>query len=180
MKLTRTRPSAGPTRLPFAATSLMAGLLLAGIAGTALAAPQITAADGTSVKKAIAAQKGKVVVVNLWATWCGPCVDEFPDLVKLHNNYKAKGASFISVSVDEPEDKSKVVKFIADQKATFPVYTRSKQEVESFIKPLDGAWSGAVPTTYIYDKSGKLVGKPIVGSRSYAEFAKLVDAALKR
>lgn len=144
-------------------------------ASPAHTASQIQAVDGAGLKKAVAAQKGKVTVVNLWATWCGPCVDEFPDLVKLHNAYKERGLEFLSVSVDEPEDRGKVVAFINQQKASFPVYMRRGGSVESYINPLDKKWPGAVPVTYIFNKQGKLAGKPIVGSRTYAQF----EAAIK-
>src|SRR5262245_19221769 len=55
------------------------------------AAAVVKAVDGKALKKAVAAHKGEVVVLNLWATWCGPCVEEFPDLVKLYDQYKGKG-----------------------------------------------------------------------------------------
>ena len=101
--------------------SVLGAVLAAGAALTllpsrpALTAADVKPADGAALKKIVAAQKGKVTIVNLWATWCGPCVEEFPDLVKLHNAYKAKGLSFISVTIDEPEDKGKVVSFINQQ-----------------------------------------------------------------
>lgn len=138
-------------------------------------AATVQAVDGAGLKKALAARKGKVTVVNLWATWCGPCVDEFPDLVKLHNNYKGRGLQFLSVSVDEPEDKGKVVSFINQQKASFPVYIRRSGSAESYVKAIDKNPSGAVPVTYIFNKQGKLVGQPLVGSRPYAQF----EAAIK-
>lgn len=156
--------------------------LFAAAAGMALlpARPALTAAnvnvsDGPGLKRTVAAQKGKVTVVNLWATWCGPCVAEFPDLVQLHNKYRGKGLSFISVSIDDPEAKGQVVSFINKQKAAFPVYIRRTGDPEAFIRPLDKAWPGAVPVTYIFNKQGKLVGKPLVGSRSLAQF----EAAIK-
>jgi thiol-disulfide isomerase/thioredoxin len=139
----------------------------------------VSATDGRSLKKAIEAHKGKVVVVNLWATWCAPCVDEFPDLVKLHVDYREKGLVVIAVSVDEPEDMSKVVSFISGQKAEFPVYVRAKGSVDAFINPLDRGWSGIVPTTYVFDKNGKRVGKPIAGKRTYEQFQTAVEPLLK-
>lgn len=141
----------------------------------ALTAANVKATDGATLKKAVAAQKGKVTVVNLWATWCGPCVQEFPDLVKLHNKYKAKGLSFISVTIDDPEAKAQVVSFINKQNASFPVYMRRTGEVEPFIFPLDRNWTGAVPTTYIFNKQGKLAVKPMLGARSFAQ----LEAAIK-
>src|SRR5687768_14180878 len=75
-------------------------------------AGNVQAVDGKALKRAIEEQKGKVVVVNYWATWCAPCVEEFPDLVKLQNSYRDKGLVVIGVSMDEPDDKGKVVAFV--------------------------------------------------------------------
>jgi thiol-disulfide isomerase/thioredoxin len=139
----------------------------------------VSATDGRSLKKAIEAHKGKLVVVNLWATWCAPCVEEFPDLVKLQASYREKGLTVIAVSLDEPEDKGKVVSFIESQKADFPVYVRAKGSVDDFVNPLDRGWAGVVPTTYIFDKNGKRVGKAITGKRSYEQFQAAVEPLLK-
>lgn len=155
----------------------VAGLSLAQAAGAA--APAVEALDGAALKKAIASHRGKVVVVNLWATWCGPCVAEFPDLVKLHNTYQKQGLVLIAASVDEPEDKQAVVDFAKKHKTAFPIYLRKAGSTEKFIQPLDPKWEGAVPTTYIFGRDGKLVGKPIVGQHSYADFAAAVSPHLK-
>jgi thiol-disulfide isomerase/thioredoxin len=61
------------------------------------------------LRKRLAQQRGKVVLLNFWATWCGPCVKEFPDIVKLYNNYRKKGLTVIAVSVDDPETADEVV-----------------------------------------------------------------------
>jgi thiol-disulfide isomerase/thioredoxin len=135
--------------------------------------------DRAGLKKALAAQKGKVVLVNLWATWCAPCVEEFPDLVKLDEKLRSKGLVVIGVSLDEPRDGDKVVEFITKQKAAFPVYLRKGGDSDSFVEPVDKSWTGAVPTTFIFDRSGKRVGKPLIGGRSYAAFAAAVEPLLK-
>jgi len=167
-------------------TSRKIGLTLLLAVGAALVAPAnparsgaaVKSVDGAGVKKALAALKGKVVVVNLWATWCGPCVAEFPDMVKLHNTYKARGLEVLAVSVDEPEDRAKVVGFMQKQKAGFPAYIRAKGGVEKFVGALDGNWSGAVPVTYFYDRAGKRVGKPHTGLMTYKEFEAAVTPLL--
>jgi thiol-disulfide isomerase/thioredoxin len=159
------------------AASGFAALAVAGISNAA-APINVQAVEGPALKQAINSHKGKVVVLNLWATWCPPCVEEFPDLVKLHNNYRAKGLVMIAASLDEPEDKGKVVEFVSKQKASFPVYLRSKGNEEAFINPIDKEWPGAVPVTYVYNRAGKLVGKPIVGGQSYEQFEERVKQAM--
>src|SRR5262249_25378624 len=65
------------------------------------------------VEAHIKKQKGKVVVVDLWATWCVPCKREFPGLVALHGKYAAQGVACISLSLDDPDDKDKAKKFLS-------------------------------------------------------------------
>lgn len=159
----------------------VAGLLLSSGAPAAPAGPDVQGTTGAGVKKAVASYRGKVVVANLWATWCEPCVEEFPDLVKLYNAYKSRGVVLVSVSLDEPDDRAKVAEFVRKQGAAFPVLMRAagSENLEAFIDPLDKKWSGAAPTTYIFDRSGKAVGKPITGSRTYAQFEAALKLALK-
>ena len=123
------------------------------------------------------------MVVNLWATWCEPCVEEFPELVRLSETYKNKDVVLVSVSLDEPEDHDRVVQFIQNQKAAFPVLMRANasEKVEKFLSPLEKKWAGAVPTTYIFNfnRTGKPVGQPIIGRRTYAQFEAALKPALK-
>src|SRR5262245_28075679 len=71
------------------------------------------------LEKAIADAKGKVVVVDFWATFCAPCKKEFPNLVQLHKQYGPEKIVCMSVTVDEPEDRDKALRFLTQQKATF-------------------------------------------------------------
>ena len=101
--------------------------------------------------------KDKVTLVNFWATWCKPCVEEFPRLVKLYNNYKDRGLDIVFISVDVPEDvESKVVPFLKKQGVDFVSYFNKFDKPEELINYIDKNWEGAIPSTYIYDKEGKL------------------------
>ena len=141
--------------------------------------PEVYSVDAAGLKKAVAAHRGKVVVLNLWATWCGPCVEEFPDLVKLQKVHGKQGVVVLAVSTDEPSDKAEVVKFMADAGAPFSAYMRKSGDTPEFLSTIDQKWSGAIPTTYIFDRQGKQVGAPIVGRRSYDQFAAKVKPLLK-
>ena len=143
------------------------------------ARPAPQAVDGAGLKKAIESNKGKVVVLNLWATWCPPCVEEFPNLVKLYNHYHDRGLVVIAAAVDEPETRSKVRPFLVSQKARFPAYVRKSEDIDTFIKAIDKNWGGAVPTTYFFDRNGRPVGKALVGGQSYATFAAAIEPLLK-
>lgn len=138
----------------------------------------VEAVDGKALKKALEGHKGKVVVLNFWATWCGPCVEEFPDLVKLHNKYADKGLVVLGVSMDEPRDQGKVVDFAQKQKAGFPIFVRKSGNIEKYVSPIDKGWQGVIPTTYVYDREGKRVGKPLIGLKSYDDFVRAVEPLL--
>jgi thiol-disulfide isomerase/thioredoxin len=124
------------------------------------------------------ANKGKVVLINFWATWCKPCVHEFPDLVKLYNDYKDKGFVVLFISVDVPDDvDSKVIPFLKNQNVDFTSYYNNFDKPEELINLIDKKWEGAIPSTYIYDKDGNLT-KHILGSTSYNVFEKEIQKNL--
>jgi thiol-disulfide isomerase/thioredoxin len=122
------------------------------------------------LKAVMDAAKGKVVLINFWATWCKPCVKEFPDLVKLYNTYKDKGFSIVLISADVPEEiKSKVIPFLNTQGVDFLTYYIGFDKPEDLINFIDKNWQGAIPSTYIYDKDGKMETS-ILGSKKYEDF----------
>jgi thiol-disulfide isomerase/thioredoxin len=98
------------------------------------------------------------LLLNFWATWCDPCREEFPDLVKLDADYKGKGLNFIAVSLDDLSDiKSEVPKFLNQMKATMPVVLLDVKDPEPAIKVVDASWDGQLPATFLYDHDGKVV-----------------------
>jgi thiol-disulfide isomerase/thioredoxin len=100
------------------------------------------------------------LLLNFWATWCDPCREEFPDLVKLDADYKDKGLNFIAISLDDITDiKSEVPKFLNQMKATMPVVLLNVNDPEPAIKVVDATWDGQLPATFLYDKDGKVVYK---------------------
>jgi len=125
-----------------------------------------------------ASLKGKTAIVNIWATWCAPCVKEFPDLVKLYNNYKEKGVELIFISVDFAEDKETTLKkFLANQGVDFVTYYNEFSKPEEIINYFDKSWGGEIPTTYIYNREGRQV-KKITGTGSYEKFERELNEVL--
>jgi thiol-disulfide isomerase/thioredoxin len=100
------------------------------------------------------------LLVNYWATWCDPCREEFPDLVKIDQEYRAKGLDFIAVSLDDLADiNTGVPKFLRTMKATMPVYLLNVPDPEPVINAVDPRWGGAMPATFLYNSKGEVVYK---------------------
>jgi len=118
------------------------------------------------------------MLVNFWATWCDPCRDEFPDLVKLDNDYRGKGLNFVSISLDDISDiKSLGPKFLNEMKATMPVVLLNVNDPEPAIKVVDATWDGQLPATFLYDKEGKIVFKHF-GRIQPADLRAVIDKEL--
>jgi thiol-disulfide isomerase/thioredoxin len=139
------------------------------------AAPAIHSVSPEGLRKVIAARKGRPVVVNFWATWCGACREEFPSLVKLQKTYAKRGLAVIFVSLDDAADKNAAASYLKKQGALGTGYIGAGDPV-TFIPRFDPSHKGAaaLPMTYIYGKNGK-VAKKLVGGRSYSQF----EAAVK-
>jgi len=100
------------------------------------------------------------LLVNFWATWCDPCREEFPDLVKLDAEYTAKRLNFVAVSLDDISDiKTAVPRFLKEMKATMPVVLLNVNDPEPAIHAVDEKWDGQLPATFLYDKDGRVVFK---------------------
>ena len=100
------------------------------------------------------------LLVNFWATWCDPCREEFPELVKLDQQFRRKGLDMIAVSLDDLADiKTGVPKFLREMRATMPAYLLNVPDPDQIISTVDPQWSGALPATFLYDAEGKVVFK---------------------
>ena len=130
------------------------------------------------LKSIMDSNKGKVILLNFWATWCKPCVKEFPDLIKLYSNYKDKGFLLVFISADVPEEvKTKVVPFLSKQGVDFVTYYNGFDKPEDLINFVDKDWQGAIPSTYIYDKKGNIKSS-ILGTKTYEQFEREISKYL--
>jgi thiol-disulfide isomerase/thioredoxin len=116
----------------------------------------LKAVEPKDIKDLVAQNKGKVVVLNFFATWCVPCHKEFPDIVKLQSKYKAQGLQVIEVSMNDVTERDDMQKFLNEQKPPFPVYIAANTE-DQFYKDVDPRWDTAMPMTMIFDRDGKNV-----------------------
>lgn len=106
--------------------------------------------DGSSFD--LASQKGSVVLLNVWATWCPPCRAEIPELQKMHDQYVSRNFKVIGVSVDEG-GADDVRKFVAEQKMTYPIALDPDGRIANLLQ------TSVLPTTVILDRNGKIVWK---------------------
>jgi thiol-disulfide isomerase/thioredoxin len=140
--------------------------------------PELLSINEKQVTELKASLKGNVVLVNLWATWCGPCVKEFPHLVKLQKLYEEKGVKVVFISVDEPEDTESAVRpFLQKQKVTFTTYIKNGDD-DSFFDATGTGWRGAIPTTFIFDRTGKQIAT-LIGARDFNTFEDAIKPHLE-
>jgi thiol-disulfide isomerase/thioredoxin len=102
----------------------------------------------------IASEKGSVIFLNVWATWCGPCKFETPELQALQNQYASKGLKVIGVSVDEGETEA-VKTFVAEQKITYPIALDPEGRIANLVQ------TTVLPTSLLLDRNGKIVWRQI-------------------
>jgi len=163
------------TRRTFWVTTL---ICLLGSATASMADTPARAIDGPGFKAALQAERGSVLVVNLWATWCTPCLREVPDLLTLADEFESKGVKLIGVSVDDPSPGAAVVEqFRKKYFPAFVTFARNGPQMDELASVIDPSWNEVVPTTYILDRQGKVV-KRIQGKKSLAEFREAVRKAL--
>jgi thiol-disulfide isomerase/thioredoxin len=114
--------------------------------------------DAAGLREAVAREKGHVVLVNFWATWCVPCREEFPSLSGLQERNRAAGLRVVGVSTDFEKQKAAVEKFLAERRPPFPNYHRKKGgDDQDFIDAVDSRWGGELPFSVLYDRSGRKV-----------------------
>jgi len=136
--------------------------------------------DESRLKKLLTQAQGKAVLLNFWATWCDPCVEEFPDLIKLARDFRPHGLEVILVSLDELEDlNSKIVPFLGKHGVNFRTYFKKTRDDEVFINTIDAKWSGAIPATFIYDTQGNLA-KRFVAQQSFDTLIEAVRPLLPK
>jgi len=114
--------------------------------------------EGRAVR--LSALRGKVVLVNLWTTWCPPCREEMPSMERLYRRLRGRGLELLAVSQDDPDARSKVEAFVSEVGVTFPVLLDPRREAgEAY-----GVWG--YPETFIVDREGRIVER-VVGPRTW-------------
>jgi len=115
--------------------------------------------DRDFLKDVIANNSDKLRLVNVWATWCAPCVIEYPELIKLHRMYQNRAFEFVSVSADKPEKRDNVLKFLQSNNSAIRNYIYNSDNSYELIESIDPQWSGAIPYTLLIEPEGKIIYK---------------------
>lgn len=127
---------------------------------------ETTKIDGEGLKTLLPnAEKKQPVLINFWATWCGPCHSEFPDLVKINNDYREKGLNFVVVSVDKVSlIDTQVPEFLKQYNATMPSYLitlPTRRDTAKAIRQIAPTFRDVYPLTLLFDANGKLAYQKI-------------------
>ena len=125
--------------------------------GVLLAAAELLPLDETAFSRVLAENKGKVVLVDFWATWCDPCRAELPQLLKLERKWHDRGLVLVTVSADSTDQEQAVLQFLERSRVRFPAFIKQVKDDEAFINAVDKKWSGALPALFLYDRSGRRV-----------------------
>jgi thiol-disulfide isomerase/thioredoxin len=133
-------------------------LLLVQFAALAAALGQparMTPVDEAGFQKLTASGKGRVVLVDFWATWCEPCRAEMPQLVALESRYRPRGLKLVTISCDEPEQEAGALEFLKKHRAPLPGYIKRPRDDDTFINAIEAKWSGQLPALFLYDREGR-------------------------
>jgi len=130
--------------------------------------------DLNGYKNMVAQYHGRPLVVTFWATWCGPCRDEFPMITELAKEYGPQGLVVVGVSLDEDSDMPLVRKFLADTHPGFENYRQKPGiDVDSFYQGVNPDWRGTMPQTDFYARDGHLA-RYFVGQKSRDAFVQAI------
>ncbi len=115
--------------------------------------------DVNGIKQILKNSSEKLRLINIWATWCGPCTMEFPDLVIIDRMYRGRPFEFITISADKQAKKGDALRFLKEKQASNKNYIFNNDDVYKLIDAVDPEWQGAIPYTLLIEPGGKIVYK---------------------
>lgn len=113
--------------------------------------------DEAGIKKLLRNDSDKLRLINVWATWCGPCVSELPSFVSINRMYRRRDFEFITISTDDPAKKDKVHRSLKEMGLANTNYLYSEEDKYKLIEAIDPQWSGGLPYTILVEPGGKIV-----------------------
>ncbi len=118
------------------------------------AEPSLLEVDAKALFKKIESSPASLTIVNVWATWCEPCKEEFPDLLSVARDFASRKVDLVFVTTDFEEDRAAAIDFLKSQSVKLPSYALGGKE-SAFIEALHPDWTGTMPATFIFSKKGQ-------------------------
>lgn len=113
--------------------------------------------DEAGIKSLLKNTSDKLRLINVWATWCGPCVTEFPEFITMNRMYRNRDFELITISADDPEKRDKALLFLKKKQASVTNYIFNSDNKYKLIESIDPKWQGALPYTILVEPGGKIV-----------------------
>jgi peroxiredoxin len=135
--------------------------------------------DEKGIRDLVRNDTPKVRLINVWATWCGPCVTEFPELITVNRMYRGRDFELITISADAPEKKADALAFLLKQQASTKNFIFSIDNKYKLVEAVDPKWQGALPYTLLVEPGGKVIYR-VMGELSPLELKQAIVARLGR
>ena len=136
----------------------------------------LTPMDRDTLRGELSASEGRVVLVNLWATWCTPCLREIPDLLALETELPASDFRLLAISMDDAYSEGWVSEFKAKHFPTLVSFINAELDMDMLVSVIDPVWNETLPTSYIFNRDGEVV-KKVQGKKPIAFFREQLVAA---
>jgi peroxiredoxin len=117
--------------------------------------------DDAGVARLVKNDTKKLVMINLWATWCGPCVSELPELVTMNRMYRKRNFQLVTISLDDPEKKDDALKLLKENRVAMTNYLLNTKDRDGFAEALDKDWPGPIPYTLLVAPGGKVLYRKV-------------------
>tara|TARA_B100001939_G_scaffold11640_1_gene10145 strand:+ start:37 stop:543 length:507 start_codon:yes stop_codon:yes gene_type:complete len=132
--------------------------------------------DRDALRGELSASEGRVVLVNLWATWCTPCLREIPDLLALEAELPASDFRLLAISMDDAYSEGWVTEFKAKHFPSLVSFINAELDMDTLVSVIDPVWNETLPTSYIFNREGEVV-KKVQGKKPIAFFREQLVAA---
>jgi thiol-disulfide isomerase/thioredoxin len=142
-----------------------------------LATGPLTPINEAGFQKLVESHKGKVVLYDFWATWCGSCRAELPELVLLERRLGARGLEVVTISTDDRKHQAAAEKFIQMFDVQGSAYLKHAADDNRFIDTIDPKWGGALPALFLYDRAGHKV-RSFIGETDMATLERAIQKLL--
>lgn len=139
----------------------------------------LTAIDEAGIRDLLRNDSDKVRLINVWATWCGPCVVEFPELVAINRMYRGRKFEFVTISADAPENRAEALSFLRKQQASGRNFIFRVENKYKLVEAVDKEWAGALPYSLVVEPGGRVIYRQM-GEIEPLDMKKAIVARLGR